>query len=194
MKKPRKTKAGVDLKSTLGLPREKKPIWWLAVLEGARFQTFSFSQAKGSLVCQYDNRLPTLREKVAKRLRDSAGRSFESFSRSTGGHRTGPPRHSYTSILTPKEVVQRETALLASRYLEKARRNRAFDALIIVAEKPQLGFLRSHLSQATLKTIEKEIIKTFPHVPDTKKLKLLTSYLPFNAERAPRKLPLIHGA
>lgn len=194
MRKTKKTKRGVDLKSTAGIPIERKPIWWLAVLEGTRFQTFSYSWANETLICQHDSHLSSFREKTSQRVRDSAGRSYDSFSRTRGGHQTASPRHSYSSPFSPNQLILRETAKLAAKHLEQARRNQAFDSLVIVAEAPQLGFLRKHLSPATMKRVELEIVKTFPRLPTQQRLKLLTSFLPLNIEKAPRNLPRIRGA
>jgi len=194
MGKTKKTKAGVDLKSTLGRRTSRKPIWWLAILEGTRFQTFSFSWSSKKLTCEHDRKLPSFRELVEHNLRDSPGRSFDSLSRSQGGHQTGKPRHSYSSPLSPKKKILYHTATLAAKQIEQSRRCGAFDAIVIVAEPSQLGFLRRHLSSTTQKKIKAQIPKTVTKLSDQQRLKILTSYLPSTLEKAPRLLPNIHGA
>ncbi|NBX93939.1 MAG: hypothetical protein EB120_13255 [Proteobacteria bacterium] len=194
MRRQKKTKRGVEIKSTLGARQKNKTVWWLAVIQNRKIQVFSYcapSKHLESVVCydELDNK-----DAVSSRLRDSAGRSFESFSKSHGGHGTGHPRHGLSSRLSPKERLSQILILKASQFLEANRRKNEFSHLGIFSEPHLLGTFRSKLSRLTNKKVKLEIAANYSWLSSAQLEQKLLSYLPEPIPRAPRFFPKSQGA
>jgi len=194
MGRKKKTRAGAEVKSLSFFKARRVPVWWFAILEGKRFQIFSYRTEKNLLepICNFQE--PDFRGRIEKRLRDSPGRIFNSFSRSKGGHQTASPRHSYSSQISPKKQASLDLLHQACVFLDRESRKDSFQHLALFANPQNLGFLRNHLTTLTTKRVKFEVPHSLSYLNSKNKIKLLSAYLPLASYPPPRVLPTIHGA
>ena len=185
---------GAEVKSLTYRAVKKQPLRWFVIIEGNRFDIFSQSSTHNELSLIYTFQQSDRRTETDRQLRDSPGRSYDSFSRSSGGHQTAAPRHSYSSHVSPKKRVSLNLLHQACFFLEQERRKDSFQQLAIFASPRDLGFLRTHLRPLTLRRVQFEVPRSLSYLTPKKKLKLLSAYLPFARFSEPRLLPLIHGS
>ena len=89
---------------------------------------------------------------------DRPGRVFDRAS--TFGRRRGAvSRHSTGSELTPRKIEARRFAERIVVQLERARRQRDFDGLVLVAGPPFLGLLRRALTEPLRQMVRGELPK-----------------------------------
>ena len=139
------------------------PSEWIAVGNASRFAIFE--KKKGSslkFIKSFDNESAHL--KVSDLESDKPGRSFDSFSRSTGGHQSGTPRHSYTSHQDPKEHAMDNMVKDVATFLDHGHSTHSFDRLILVANSRLLGKMRLALEPATQEAITAQHSKDFAWV------------------------------
>lgn len=178
MTKKKKTRKGVDISSTRGAQAKEKNVWWLAVLQNRHVQIFSYEWPDKKLNCLIDFIQPRYHDLISQRLRDSQGRSFDSFSWSKGGHQTAGPRHSLTSRTTPQERISELMVRKVATFLEEGRRKKGFDHLGIFADPHLLGRLRTHLKASTHRLIALEVDSNLAWLKKAELQKKILSYLP----------------
>lgn len=187
--KRKKTKSGVEIKSTVGALPPKKPIWWLAIIEKKRVQIFSYSLSTKNLEPVFSLCEPDYHEAVDRLIRDSAGRSQASYTRSQGGHQTGHPRHSYSSILSPDQKAAGHLFKTAASFLKKEGKKETFQALALIGHPHSLGQFREFLDAKTLNKITLQSKSFANYVSPRKQVKRLLSLLPIKSEQPGRWLP-----
>ncbi len=178
MTKKKKTRKGVEISSTHGATAKEKNVWWVAVLQNRQIQIFSYEWPEKRLKCLLDFIQPRYQDLISQRLRDSQGRSFDSFSKSKGGHQTGGPRHSLSSRTSPQERISEVLVRKVSAFIEEGRKKREFDHLGLFADPHLLGLLRSHLSPSTHRSIALEIDSNLAWLKKSQLEKKILSYLP----------------
>lgn len=95
--------------------------------DASRFIIFEKEKGKAlSEVKSFANE--TARQKVSDLTTDQAGRSFDSFSQSSGGHQTGGPRRAYSSEQDPKTHAVENFLREVSGFLEHGFASRLGDA------------------------------------------------------------------
>lgn len=157
-----KTKRGVDLKETFGMPESGKRSTWVVVVDRARaaFYEKSADDAAYHAITQLDN--PEGKERGRHLVSDRPGRTFESFTRSGHGQ-TGAARHAYSSEVSPHEEAARElVARVASRLTSEADDHR-YDELVLVAEPHMMGMLKGALPAKLAQRVSRQIEKDWAH-------------------------------
>ena len=187
--KRKKTKTGVEIKSTLGANPPKKPVWWLAIIEKKRVQIFSYSLSTKTLDSLFAIEEPNYHEAIDRLVRDSAGRSQASYTRSRGGHQTGHPRHSYSSVLSPDQKAANHLFKTATDFLKKEGRKEKFQALALIGHPHSLGQFRDFLDSKTLKKISLQSMSFANYVSPKKQARRLLSLMPQKPETPARWLP-----
>jgi protein required for attachment to host cells len=152
-----KTKRGVDLRGTFGMPKRGKPAVWAVVMDRSRALFFekTSSDSEAKLIKKISN--PEGRVHAMDLVSDRPGRSFDSNSRRQNGQAS--ERHSLSSSVSPQEEAAHKLAHKVADCLEEGRGQNRYEHLILVAEPRLLGVLRrslnSHLSSKILTVIEK---------------------------------------
>jgi len=187
--KRKKTKAGVETKSMVGAATKKKSVWWLALVEKKRVQIFSYSLTTKTLDSVFVRDQPDYHEAIDRLVRDSAGRSQASYSRSRGGHQSGHPRHSYSSFLTPDQKASGHLFKAASDFLKEERKKDSYQALAIIGHPQSLGHFREFLDAKTLKKITLQSGSFANYVSPRKQARRLLSLLPEQPKEPRRWLP-----
>lgn len=193
MTRKKKTRFGTEVRSIRIDNQSSKTIWWLATLEKGRFQIFEYLSGKKTLSKIFETSPTTFKEKTFRRLRDSPGRSFESFSWSQGGHGTGPTRHSYSSRNSPKEKASVEILRAGSLFLEKASKEKRFDRLALFAAPHTRGTFKKMIGSKLIKKIELEKNSLGLYLPSSEIRKKLISYIPLEKVEPPRFFPRASG-
>jgi len=192
MAKRKKTKTGVEIKSTLGAFAKKTPNWWLAIIEKKGIHIFSFSLADREMKPIFVFEQPNYREAVSELIRDSAGRAQASYSRSSGGHQTSHPKHAYSSKLSPDEKASDHLFRRASRFLKEEGKKNRFKALALIGHPNSLGGFRKLLDPTTRKKITIQSTHFSNYVSPEKQRAQLLSLIPEltqQRERPRRWLP-----
>lgn len=189
MTKRKKTKTGVEISSTLGLPNQKKSIWWLAIIEKKKVQVFSYSLSTKTLDSVFVSDQPNYHDAVFRILRDSAGRAQASYSRARGGHQTGRPRHAYSSLLSPDQKASLHLFKGAADFLKEEGKKGRFQALALIGHSHTLGQFRQLLDQRTQKKITLQSTHFSNYVSPKNQAKRLLSLLPEPPQAPLRWLP-----
>ncbi|WP_130619411.1 host attachment protein [Dyella amyloliquefaciens] len=127
-----------------------KKIVWIVVANRAAARLFQASQPMGPLE-ELDAFIhPEGRLQEHDLVSDRPGRSFDSY---------GAGRHAEDPDTAATEQEATNFAVQLSRFLHKARCDRKFDALVLVAAPAFLGALRDRLDVATRERITHEIDK-----------------------------------
>jgi len=193
MTRKKKTRFGTEVRSIRIDNQSSKAVWWLATLEKGRFQVFEYLSGKKTLSKVFETSPTIFKEKTFKRLRDSPGRSFESFSWSQGGHGTGPARHSYSSRTSPREKVRFEILRTGSLFLEKASKEKRFDRLAIFASPHTRGAFKKMIGPKLTRKVELEKNSPGFYLSPHEVKKKLISLIPLEDEEAPRFFPRASG-
>ena len=127
-----------------------KKIVWIVVANRAAARLFQVSQPMGPLE-ELDAFIhPEGRLQEHDLVSDRPGRSFDSY---------GAGRHAEDPDTAATEREATNFAVQLSRFLHKARCERKFDALVLVAAPAFLGALREHLDAPTRERITLEVDK-----------------------------------
>lgn len=121
---------------------------WIVVAESARARVFSRAGIKGRLQEIADLSHPESRLHDRELTSDMPGRSFDSH---------GQGRHSMEQPTDPQDREAQAFAEEIARQVDHGRRERSFDALVLVAPPKFLGLLRAELNKLTRDLIVAEI-------------------------------------
>lgn len=128
---------------------------WIAVGDASRFIIFEKKNGKHlSEVKSFTNE--SAHQKVSDLTSGQPGRSFESFSQSSGGHQTGGPRHSYSSNQDPKTHAVENFLRDVSGFLNQGYSEHSFENLVLIMNSRLLGKLRSFLNENTQTVVSEE--------------------------------------
>ncbi len=176
----KKTHNGVDISSTLGMKVTPRHTAWVVVAHRAGAQFFQKDGDEFTKI--HEIPFPEGRGKERDLVSDRPGRAFDSYTKASGGHLTGAPRHAMTSRETPSEHATLAFSEIIAEWLETARKENKFNELMLVAEPRFMGRLEGKLSSSALRVlvdkkekdyswlderdIEKRLKELFPkHVP-----------------------------
>jgi protein required for attachment to host cells len=127
-----------------------KKIVWIVVANRAAARLFQASQAMGPLE-ELDAFIhPEGRLQEHDLVSDRPGRAFDSL---------GSGRHAEDPDTAATEQEANNFALQLSRFLQKARCDRKFDALVLIAAPAFLGALRDRLDAPTRERVTLEVDK-----------------------------------
>lgn len=144
-----KTKRGVNTRSLLGVKRADTPTTWIVVCDRSQARIFKANGKGKELSLEQKIAHPAGRKKGRELVGDKPGRSFDSHTLSKKGQ-TGGSRHALAPKTTPEE---HETEIFAKNLadtIEKGRKGKTFNALVLVAESKLLGCVKGYLKPATL--------------------------------------------
>lgn len=172
-----------------GAPAKKKSTWWLALIEKKRIQIFSYSLSTKELDSTYILEETDHHETVSKLIRDSAGRTQASYSRNHGGHQTGHPKHSYSSLFSPDQKATLHLFKKAAGFLKKERQKGSYQALALIGHAHSLGQFKSLLDHHTQKTITLQSTSFLNYVSPKRQAKRMLSVFPEKPANPRRWLP-----
>lgn len=133
---------------------------WIAVGDASRFVVFRKDKGESLVeVKAFTNETAHL--KISDLTTGKPGRSFDSFSKGSGGHQTGAPRHAYTNEQDPKAHAVEMFVRKVSAYLERAANAHSFDNLVLVMDGRLLGQVRSFMSASAQEYISETHDKNF---------------------------------
>ncbi len=122
---------------------------WLLVAQRAEARVYEIENSKSlKLIHDFDH--PSGRKKDHELGSDSPGRSFSS---------AGSSRHSYTQENGPSDQITIEFSKEIANFLEKARSENRFEALMIISGPSFLGNLRNDMTSDTRDLVTSEISK-----------------------------------
>lgn len=128
---------------------------WIAVGDASRFIIFEKDKSKAlSALKTFTNE--AAHQKISDLTTSQPGRSFESSSRSTGGHQTGAPRHAYSSEQDPKTHAVENFLRNVSDFLNQGHHEHSFENLVLITNDRLLGKLRSFLAESTQASVSEE--------------------------------------
>ena len=193
MTRKKKTRFGAEVRSIRLTKMRNKPIWWLALIEKGSVQIYEYVWKRRALskIFQTSNR--HFKEETFLRLRDSPGRSFDSFSWSRGGHGTSHSRHSYASKTTLKDKTSQDILKAGSDYLKQASKEKRFDCLAIFASPRTRGSFKKGMGAKILRKIEVEKKKPASYLTSEEVEKELISQIPLETTEPPRFFPRAQG-
>lgn len=189
MNKKKKTKTGVEIKSTFGAPSKKAPVWWLAIIEKKSVRILSYSLSNRNLSSVFFSKLPNYRDAVSREIRDSAGRNQASFSWARGGHQTSHPRHSYSSKYSPDEKASGHLFLKAAHFLKEEGKKGHYQALALIGHAHSLGEFRHLLDRKTQHKITIQSTSFANYGSEKSRKKQLLALFPEKPEKPLRWLP-----
>lgn len=175
----KKTKRGVDISQTYGMKERPNNVLWFVTMHRSHAQIFEHAEKGLKLIREFAH--PEGRMKGSKLVSDHPGRSFDSYSRSSGGHQTGVPRHSMGSEVDPKSEIAIQFAKSVAEWIETARTQNHFTHLLLIAEPHLMGILRSSLSRATRRLVQSQLEKDYAWLSQPELEKRLLSLLPATA-------------
>lgn len=190
--KTNRIKPGIKISSTYGMKESKHQTVWVVVGHRAGAQVFCHEGKELTLL--QDFLFPDGKSKENKLVSDRPGRSFDSFSKSRGGHQTGGPRHAMSSKESPSDHAMTVFSETIADWLESARKENKFDKLILIAEPRFIGRLKSHLSTPTLQLVISEKEKDYSWLKKPELERRLLDLFPEKRSRTQRILPTLHGA
>lgn len=165
---------------------------WIIMGHRAGAQVFERGEHKLFLVQDFS--FPEGRIKESKLVSDRAGRSFDSYSRSQGGHQTSAARHALSAKESPQDHALTTFTEQLAKFIDSALSENKFGELILVAEPRFLGRLKSHLSPNALRRIILEKEKDYAWLKKPELEVRLFGLLPGKYIPAPRMLPSLRGA
>lgn len=142
------------------------PTYWFVVANSTRARVIAITGRQGQPTEIAAWVHPESRLHEQELTSDLPGRSFDSH---------GQGRHAVSARTSPKELEARHFAREIVERLDKARGDRVFDRLVLVAPPQFLGLLRKNLSAPMTKLIAAEVAKDLTTLEATR----ITKYLPW---------------
>ena len=161
-----KTKRGVELGATVGMPSRHRHATWVIVMDRSRAWFFEKGARDVTAKPIHQIANPEGRVRGKETITDRPGRSFDSFPRGQHGQ-AGGARHAYSSTVPPHDEAAHKLVLKIVDYLEQGHGKNRYEHLILVAESHFLGLLRTALSSQQSSKILKEIKKGWAHLSGT---------------------------
>jgi protein required for attachment to host cells len=122
---------------------------WIVVAESARARILSQEKSRAPLIEQEDLVHPASKQQPHDLTSDRTGRAISSAQHG--------PRHAMQQQTDPQRNEMEKFARQVADRLDRARRDGAFDELVLVAPPRFLGALTAHLGDATLAAVTKRI-------------------------------------
>lgn len=138
---------------------------WILVANRARGKLFQSNAAINDFRFLREIEAPYGRTKDKDFRRDQPGRSFDSFTRASGGHGTSSPRHSLGSELSQQDMAAIDFAKELAEILETGKISNQYDHLMLVSEPRFLGYLKGVLSEQVKDKIITTINKDYKYFP-----------------------------
>ncbi len=151
-----KTKRGVDIKNTHGMPGAAKLPVWVLVLDRSSAQIFERTPRARKLRLIQDVPYGEGRLQGREIESDRPGRTFDS----AFGNKAGS-RHAYESHVSPQEQVAQYLVKKVARIIDGAKAEGMFGGLILVAEPHLLGAIRASLKKTTSKALLAEFSRDY---------------------------------
>lgn len=192
--KKKKTKIGVEVSQTFGMKPGEEEKFWVVVAHQSRAQIFRYRSGDGAMDLVADIPHPLGRRKGREIVSDRPGRTFDSWTRATGGHMTGAPRHSYGSEEPPHSHELKVMTEKIHKKIESARISHQFDKLILVMAPRLLGSLKSKLSPASQARIAAQLERDYAWITRPELEKRLVKQLALKKVRPIRQVPPPMGA
>jgi protein required for attachment to host cells len=161
----KKTRRGVEIKRTAGMPQPRSSKTWILVAHRAGARLVEYRGPGHALEMVERLTFPAGRLKDRDFRSDQPGRSFESGARFKTGHSSGSVRHALSNEVSQTE--QRAIAFahdLAAR-LEKGRTESRYAKLVLVAGPKFMGRLNAALSKETRARICQRLERDLGNVP-----------------------------
>ncbi|MFM8268969.1 MAG: hypothetical protein ACKN9V_02180 [Pseudomonadota bacterium] len=173
----------------LGAPPKEKSIWWLAIIEKKRVHIFSYSLTTKGLDSIFLLEESDHHDTISNLIRDSAGRTQASFSRTQGGHQTSHPKHSYSSLFSPDEKATLHLFKKAASFLKGEGKKGAYQALAVIGHAQSLGRFKELLDKKTKEKITLQSTHFSNYISPKKQAKRLLSVVPKKSPEPLRWLP-----
>ena len=129
---------------------------WILVAESSRAKLYSAESRKSPLVEIEDFVHPEARMHEGDLISDQSG--------SDGGS-VGQGRHVLDNKTNAKDTERADFARTLAHRLEAARKEKAFDRLVLIAPPSFLGLLRNNLSDGVMEQVTEQIDKNLVQEP-----------------------------
>ena len=172
-----KTRRGVELGGTFGMPSRHRHATWVVVMDRSRAWFFENARAgdvAAGPIHQIAN--PEGRIRGKETITDRPGRSFDSFPRGQHGQ-AGGARHAHSSAVSPHDEAAHKLVTKVVDYLEEGRGQNRYEHLILIAETHFLGLLRGALGSQVSSKILKEIEQGWVHLSGTELAQKISTVL-----------------
>jgi protein required for attachment to host cells len=136
--------------------RQRKPVTWILVADGARARVFAANRPGKGLREALPMAFVGVNLPARARAHDRPGRAFDRF---------GPGRHDLRGNANPHGRAKTALARDVARHLEDAARRARFDRLVVVAPPRALGEVRAALGPEAARRVVAEVGKDLSRLP-----------------------------
>jgi protein required for attachment to host cells len=136
--------------------RQRKPVTWVLVADGARARVFAANRPGKGLRDALPMAFVGVNLPARARAHDRPGRAFDRF---------GPGRHDLRGKADPHARAKTALARDVARHLEEAARTAKFDRLVVVAPPRALGEVRAALGPEAGRRVIAEVKKDLTRLP-----------------------------